>query len=90
MTRALAFLRGKDHVTRQEVIDALPYCVGHRLGPAREGEDPKGRDIGILRDAMRLTNEQEFIRDIILNGYVLRDTTSGMGNPAGKPSLFDL
>jgi len=52
MTRALAFLRGKDHVTRQEVIDALPYCVGHRLGPAREGEDPKGRDIGILRDAM--------------------------------------
>ena len=90
MTRALAFLRGKDHVTRQEVIDALPYCVGHRLGPAREGEDPKGRDIGILRDAMRLTNEQEFIRDIILNGYVLRNTPSGMGNPAGKPSLFDL
>ncbi len=90
MTRALAFLRGKDYVTRQEVIDALPYCVGHRLGPAREGEDPKGRDIGILRDAMRLTNEQEFIRDVILNGYVLRDTTSGMGNPAGKPSLFDI
>ena len=90
MTRALAFLRGKDHVTRQEVIDALPYCVGHRLGPAREGEDPKGRDIGIVRDAMRLTNEQEFIRDIILNGYVLRNTPSGMGNNAGKPSLFDL
>jgi len=90
MTRALAFLRGKDHVTRQEVIDALPYCVGHRLGPAREGEDPKGRDIGIVRDAMRLTNEQEFIRDIILNGYVLRNTPSGMGSNAGKPNLLDL
>ena len=90
MTRAMAFLRGKDHVTRQEVLDALPYCLGHRLGPAREGEDPKGRDIGIVRDAMRLTNEQEFIRDIILNGYVLRNTPSGMGNNAGKPSLFDL
>ena len=79
MTRALAFLRGKDHVTRQEVIDALPYCVGHRLGPAREGEDPKGRDIGIVRDAMKVPNEQDFIREMILNGYVLRNTTSGMG-----------
>jgi hypothetical protein len=90
MTRALAFLRGKDHVTRQEVIDALPYCVGHRLGPAREGEDPKGRDIGIVRDAMRVSNEQDFIREIILNGYVLRNTKGGMGEPAGKQSLFDI
>ena len=90
MTRALAFLRGKDYVTRQEVIDALPYCVGHRLGPAREGEDPKGRDIGIVRDGMRVPNEQDFVREMILNGYVLRNTTSGLGNPAGKPSLFDI
>ena len=89
MTRALAFLRGKDHVTRQEVIDALPYCVGHRLGPAREGEDPKGRDIGIVRDAMRVPNEQVFIREMILNGYVLRDTESGMGNKSHL-TLFDL
>ncbi|MCP4121373.1 MAG: hypothetical protein GY751_06430 [Bacteroidetes bacterium] len=89
MTRALAFLRGKDHVTRQEVIDALPYCVGHRLGPAREGEDPKGRDIGIVRDAMRVPNEQDFIREMILNGYVLRDTESGMGQKSHL-TLFDL
>jgi len=89
MTRALAFLRGKDHVTRQEVIDALPFCVGHRLGPAREGEDPKGRDIGIVRDAMRVPNEQDFIREMILNGYVLRNTTSGMGNESHL-TLFDL
>jgi len=41
MTRALAFLIGQDYVTLQEVIDALPFTLGHRLGPAREGEDPK-------------------------------------------------
>ena len=90
MTRALAFLRGKTHVTRQEVLDSLPYCVGHRLGPAREGEDPKGRDIGISRDAMRFENEQDFIRDFILNGYVLRNTKAGMGAVGGKPSLMDV
>ena len=89
MTRALAFLRGKDHVTRQEVMDALPYCVGHRLGPAREGEDPKGRDIGIVRDAMKVPNEQDFIREMILNGYVLRNTKSGMGEKTHL-TLFDI
>ncbi len=89
MTRAMAFLRGKDHVTRQEVLDALPYCLGHRLGPAREGEDPKGRDIGIMREGMTVSNEQEFVRDIILNGYVLRNTQSLMGE-ATNNSLMDI
>ena len=89
MTRAMAFLRGKDHVTRQEVLDALPYCLGHRLGPAREGEDPKGRDIGIMREGMTVANEQDFVREIILNGYVLRNTRSLMGD-ATNNSLMDL
>ena len=88
MTRALAFLRGKDYVTRQEVIDALPFTVGHRLGPAREGEDPKGRDIGINRDAMTLTNEQEWIKELILEGYVLKKTNTLMGAPS-EITLFD-
>ena len=90
MTRAMAFLRGKDHVTRQEVLDALPYCIAHRLGPAREGEDPKGRDIGIDRDAMVFTNEQKFIKDLIVNGYILRNTKSLLGDPGGSPSLLDI
>jgi len=90
MTRAMAFLRGKDYVTRQEVIDALPYCVGHRLGPAREGEDPKGRDIGILREGMVVANEQDFIREIIMNGYVLQNTPSLMNEgDASNKSLMD-
>lgn len=88
MTRALAFLRGKDYVTRQEVTDALPFTVGHRLGPAREGEDPKGRDIGINRDAMTLTNEQEWIKELILEGYVLKKTNTLMGAPS-EVTLFD-
>ena len=90
MTRALAFLRGKDYVTRQEVIDALPYCVGHRLGPAREGEDPKGRDIGIDRDEMVLTNEQQFIKELIVHGYLLRDTVGLMGSADINQSMFNL
>jgi hypothetical protein len=91
MTRALAFLRGKEFVTRQEVVDALPYTVGHRLGPAREGEDPKGRDIGIVRDGMRMTNEQAFIRQLIVHGYLLRDTNSLLGAVTeNTPSLFDI
>lgn len=89
MTRAMAFLRGKDYVTRQEVLDALPYCLGHRLGPAREGEDPKGRDIGIMREGFPVANEQDFVREIILNGYVLRNTPSLMGD-ATNNSLMDL
>ena len=91
MTRALAFLRGKEFVTRQEVVDALPYTVGHRLGPAREGEDPKGRDIGIVREGMKMTNEQEFIRQLIVHGYLLRDTNSLL-NPvtSDTPSMFDI
>ena len=91
MTRALAFLRGKEYVTRQEVIDSLPYCVGHRLGPAREGEDPKGRDSGIVSDGMKFTNEQEFIRQLIVHGYLLRDTQSLLGPvDANTPSMFDI
>ena len=91
MTRALSFLRGKEFVTRQEVVDSLPYCVGHRLGPAREGEDPKGRDIGIVRDGMRMTNEQEFIRQLIVHGYLLRDTNSLLGAvTSDTPSMFDI
>jgi hypothetical protein len=91
MTRALAFLRGKEFVTRQEVVDALPYCVGHRLGPAREGEDPKGRDIGIEREGMQLTNEQAFIRQLIVHGYLLRNTNSLLGAITPQtPSMFDI
>ena len=91
MTRALAFLRGKEFVTRQEVVDALPYCVGHRLGPAREGEDPKGRDIGIVKEGMRLTNEQAFIRQLIVHGYLLRDTDSLLGAVTSEtPSMFNV
>jgi len=71
LSRAFAFLRGKDFVTRTEILDALPYVVGHRMGPARAGNDPKGRDTGLVDKAMgSLTSEQELIKELIVAGYV--------------------
>ena len=78
LSRALAFLRGKDYVTREEILDALPYVVGHRLGPARAGEDSEGRTNGLVSNKAfgTLLNEQEMIREFIVHGYLLADTPS--------------
>ena len=71
LSRAFAFLRGKDFVTRTEILDALPYVIGHRMGPARAGDDPKGKDVGFISGAMgALTSEQELVKELIVAGYV--------------------
>ena len=72
LSRAFAFLRGKDFVTRTEILDALPYVIGHRMGPARAGDDPKkGRDTGIIEGGMGvLASEQELVQELIVNAYV--------------------
>jgi len=68
LSRALAFLRGKDFVTRTEILDALPYVVGHRMGPARAGKEDS---TGLIAGAMgSLTSEQELIKELIVAGYV--------------------
>ena len=79
LSRAFAFLRGKDFVTRTEILDALPFVVGHRMGPARAGSDAaKGRDVGYVANAMgALTNEQEMIKELIVAGYVEASTDEG-------------
>jgi len=78
LSRAFAFLRGKDFVTRTEILDALPYVVGHRMGPARAGDDPKGRDTGLIEGAMgSLTSEQELIKELIVAGYVKSNPLMG-------------
>jgi MoxR-like ATPase len=81
LSRAFAFLRGKDYVTREEILDALPYVVGHRLGPARAGEDSDGGTNGLVNDNAfgTLLNEQEMIREFIVHGYLLADTDSFLG-----------
>jgi hypothetical protein len=58
-------------------LDALPYVIGHRLGPARAGEDAEGRTNGLgFQQSIRnpMVNEQEMIREFIVHGYLLADT----------------
>ena len=88
LSRAFAFLRGKDYVTRQEILDALPYVVGHRLGPARAGEDSEGRTNGLVSNKAfgTLLNEQEMIREFIVHGYLLADTPSLLGDVTPRPT----
>jgi MoxR-like ATPase len=88
LSRAFAFLRGKDYVSREEILDALPYVVGHRLGPARAGEDSEGRTNGLVSNKAfgTLLNEQEMIREFIVHGYLLADTPSFLGDMTPRPT----
>jgi len=47
--------------------------VGHRLGPARAGEDDEGRSTGLIDNKAfgSLLNEQELIRELVVRGYLL-------------------
>ena len=75
MSRALAFLRGKEYVGRQEIVDALPYCLGHRIGRAR-GEG--GNDsTGVVE--ISTPSEQEYVRQVIVHGYLM-DRVDDTGN----------
>lgn len=91
LSQALAFLRGKDYVSREEILDGLPYVVGHRLGPARAGEDSEGRTNGLVSNKAfgTLLNEQEMIREFIVHGYLLADTPSFLGPMTPRPDGTD-
>tara|TARA_R110002020_G_scaffold7065_6_gene29859 strand:+ start:9872 stop:13582 length:3711 start_codon:yes stop_codon:yes gene_type:complete len=91
LSRAFAFLRGKDYVSREEILDALPYVIGHRLGPARAGEDAEGRTNGLVSNKAfgTLVNEQEMIREFIVHGYLLADTPSFLGDTTPRPAGTD-
>ena len=49
LSRALAYLRGNAYVTRKEIMDVLPYVVGHRIG--RSKGDGGNMEYGIKDDA---------------------------------------
>jgi hypothetical protein len=52
------------------------------MGPARAGDDPKGRDTGLIEGGMgALTSEQELVKELIVAGYVLstEDEEGGAG-----------
>ena len=81
MSRALAFLRGKTYVGRREIVDSLPYCLGHRLGRARAEGDQE--PTGIEQTAVG--SEQSYVRQILVHGYLLNDT-GGVGGSATAAS----
>jgi hypothetical protein len=85
LSSSLAFLRGKSYVTRSEILDALPYVTAHRLGRAKSS---KGEISGLNGDELNYNNEQEWIREAIVNGYLLQTTEVGVSS--GKYPLLDV
>jgi len=82
MSRALAFLRGKEFVGRREIVDSLPFCLGHRLGRARAEGDQEPTGI----DQDKVPSEQQFVRQVIVHGYLLRDANAGTAANDGEVS----
>ena len=80
MSQAFSFLRGKEYVGRQDILDAVPYCLAHRLGRAKAGAlDLQGNNKGIDGNAIPYVNEQEFIREILVRGYIENKVMTGVG-----------
>ena len=84
LSSALAFLRGKSYVGRKEILDGLPYVTAHRLGRAKSS---KGEISGMDGVALQYNNEQEWIREAIVNGYLLQDISIGFSN--GEVPIMD-
>jgi hypothetical protein len=75
LSRSLAYLRGNQYVTRKEVMDCLPYVVGHRMGKARG--DGGQIENGLNSDAATaFSSGQEFVREAIIKGYIGRAVDS--------------
>ena len=80
LSQALSFLRGKEYVGRKEILDAVPYTLAHRLGRAKSGAlDLAGNNKGIDGSQIKYVNEQEFIREILVRGYIENKVTTGVG-----------
>ena len=84
LSSALAFLRGKSYVGRKEILDGLPYVTAHRLGRAKSS---KGEISGMDGVALQYNNEQEWIREAIVNGYLLQDISIGFSS--GEVPIMD-
>ena len=83
LSSALAFLRGKSYVGRKEILDGLPYVTAHRLGRAKSS---KGEISGMDGKALQYNNEQEWIREAVVNGYLLQDINIGFSG-GGVPIM---
>ena len=93
LSKAFAFLRGKTYVSRKDIVDAVPYTCAHRIGRSREGlTDMEGNTKGIetqLAMDMGYNNEQDFLREVLVNGYINRDVDVGQGKGASLLELLD-
>jgi hypothetical protein len=71
LAQAFAFLRGKESVSRQEILDAVPYAIAHRMGRAKAGaKDMEGNNKGLDGNRIGYVNEQEFVREMVVKGYL--------------------
>jgi hypothetical protein len=93
LARAFAFLRGKSYVSREDIVDAVPYVCAHRIGRSREGlTDTQGNTKGIGEASatnLGYNNEQEFLREMLVNGYLMRDIDIGQGTGASLLEMLD-
>ena len=93
LARAFAFLRGKSYVSRKDIVDAVPYVCAHRIGRSREGlQDTTGNTKGIeqgISAEFAYNNEQEFLREVLVNGYLLRDVDVGQSQGASLLEMLD-
>ena len=88
LSSALAFLRGRSYVTRSEILDGLPYVTAHRLGRAKTAaaKDARGLDSGL-----NFENEQQWIREAIVNGYLLsKNSTAFAREDLALMDVWDL
>ena len=81
LAQAFSFLRGKEYVGRQDILDAVPYCLAHRLGRAKAGAlDLQGNNKGLDGSTIKYVNEQEFLREVLVRGYIQnKGVTTGIG-----------
>jgi MoxR-like ATPase len=93
LARAFAFLRGKSYVSREDIVDAVPYVCAHRIGRSREGlSDTEGNTKGIPAEVAKsfaYNNEQEFLRELLVNGYLMRDVNVGQNTGASLLEMLD-
>ena len=58
LAQAFSFLRGKESVSRQEILDAVPYAIAHRMGRAKAGaKDMEGNNKGLDGNRIGYVNE---------------------------------
>ncbi len=83
LARSLAYLRGNQYVTRKEVMDCLPYVVGHRMGRSKGDGGKMEYGLNSLA-AAKFASGQEFVREAVVKGYIERALNSFGSLSMGK------